>query len=61
MDSAFDIIKNNSIENSNIARAYGLIKVHKEDFPVRVIVFTIGSPSYSLDKAISRFFQQIHL
>lgn len=46
VDSALDIIRNGSSENSNIARAYGLIAVHEEDFPVRVIVSTIGSPTY---------------
>lgn len=34
--------------NGNLPRCYGLPKVHKADFPLRIIVSSIGSPSISL-------------
>ncbi|XP_071573819.1 uncharacterized protein [Temnothorax nylanderi] len=34
--------------NGNLPRAYGLPKVHKAGFPLRVIVSTLGSPLYDV-------------
>ena len=36
-----------------IPRIYGLVKVHKDNFPLRPIVSLIGSPLYQLSKYIS--------
>ncbi|RLU15076.1 hypothetical protein DMN91_012963 [Ooceraea biroi] len=41
--------------HSNIARCYGLPKIHKTGYPLRVIVSAIGSPSYNL----ATFFHEI--
>ena len=59
----FDYIINlnnykSSIDNSVLARAYGLIKIHKTDFPVRIIVSNINSPINLFDKAISEIFKK---
>lgn len=48
------ILLMNSIDNTNSTKAYGLIGVHKKDFPECVIVSTVGSPTYFSHKAISR-------
>lgn len=58
MDAAFYIVRTNSIANTNSARAYGLVKVHKKVLPVHIIVSTKNSSTYFLDKAISRFFNK---
>ena len=42
-----------NIKFTNISRAYGLIKVHKDGFSARILVSTINSPTYQLDKFIS--------
>ncbi|XP_011858224.1 PREDICTED: uncharacterized protein LOC105555793 [Vollenhovia emeryi] len=34
--------------NGNIPRCYGLPKLHKQGFPLRIIVSTIGSPLYNI-------------
>ena len=31
-----------------ILRAYGLIKIHKQNYPLRIIVSSINSPLYNL-------------
>ena len=35
-------------------RFYGLIKIHKENNPIRPIVSFIGSPTYSISKFLSK-------
>ena len=37
-------------DNSNIARAYGLPKIHKENNPLRIIISDINSPTCILSK-----------
>ena len=34
--------------NGNLSRAYDLTKIHKPDYPLRVIVSSINSPLYFL-------------
>ncbi|XP_071573785.1 uncharacterized protein [Temnothorax nylanderi] len=48
--------------NGNLPRCYGLPKIHKDGYPLRIIVSAIGSPSYNiasylhniLDKALAK-------
>ena len=54
-DEAFSEIKLD-IKNTTLPKAYGLIKVHKPQFPVRIIVSFVNSPLYQFDKCISKFF-----
>ena len=55
LDPSFDHI-NLVTENTTLSRAYGLIKVHKKDYPVRIIVPSINTPAYSFDKCLSKLF-----
>lgn len=55
LDPSFDYI-NLTTDNTTLSRAYGLIKVHKKDQPVRIIVPSINTPAYSLDKCLSKLF-----
>lgn len=57
LDYSFDILYKN-INTTNLARAYGLSKIHEKDLPVRIIVSTVNSPTYFLDKAICTFFNK---
>jgi len=41
--------------NSNPARIYGLIKLHKDGAPLRPVVSCIGSPVYKLSKLVAKF------
>lgn len=34
--------------NFNLARCYGLPKIHKPGYPLRIIVSAIGSPTYNI-------------
>ncbi|KAJ8680705.1 hypothetical protein QAD02_016492 [Eretmocerus hayati] len=43
---------NIDVDNKNVARAYGLVKTHKENFPLRIIVSAIGSPLHELSKLL---------
>ena len=45
LDSSFNILKTND-NNTDLACAYGLIKLHKKDLPVKIIVSTVNSPTY---------------
>lgn len=36
-------------------RQIKFMKIHKKDFPVRIIVLAVNSPFYSFDKCISNF------
>ena len=40
--------------NTKAPRFYGLPKIHKPDMPLRPIVSTIGSPTYSLAKFVTK-------
>lgn len=43
---------NSEIDCSNLPRAYGLVKVHKVNFSIRIVVSTIESPVSLFDKSI---------
>ncbi|XP_011858290.1 PREDICTED: uncharacterized protein LOC105555858 [Vollenhovia emeryi] len=43
--------------NGNLPRCFGLPKVHKAGFPLRIIVSTIGSPTYKIAKLLSDILQ----
>ncbi|KAL6421230.1 hypothetical protein ACFW04_013653 [Cataglyphis niger] len=38
--------------NGNLPRCYGLPKIHKTDFPLRIIVSSLNSPLYNISKYI---------
>nr|XP_012143822.1 PREDICTED: uncharacterized protein LOC105662853 [Megachile rotundata] len=40
-------------KESNAPRLYGLLKIHKPNIPLRPIVSTIGSPTYTLSKYLT--------
>ncbi|XP_011866401.1 PREDICTED: uncharacterized protein LOC105561223, partial [Vollenhovia emeryi] len=44
--------------NGNLPRCYGLPKVHKTDFPLRIIVSTVGSPTYKIAKFLGDILQK---
>lgn len=46
------------VDNSVLPRACGLIKVHKGNFPVRIIVSSINSPTYKLEKCVLQLFNK---
>ena len=56
-DDAFREIKLN-IKNTVLALVYGLIKIHKYGFPIRIIVAFINSPLYNFDKCLTKFLQK---
>ena len=41
-----------NITNGNLPRCYGLPKIHKVDFPLRIIVSSLSSPLYNLSNYI---------
>jgi len=41
--------------NGNLPRCYGLPKVHKQGFPLRIVVSSVGSPLYD----VGRFLHEI--
>lgn len=45
--------------NNSISRAYGLVKAHKESFPMRPVVSSIGSPGYRLSKFINKILYEL--
>lgn len=49
---------NKNLNNTIIPKAYGLIKIHKQNYPVRIIVSALNSPIYSFDKCISLLFDK---
>lgn len=42
-----------SAGNHNLPRAYGLVKIHKDNYPLRIIFSSINSPTYGLSKMIA--------
>ena len=40
------------------SKAYGLVKIHKVNFPLRPIISTINSPTYELSKFFANFLQK---
>ena len=42
-------------QKCNTSKAYRLIKVHKQGFPVKHIISAINSPTYNLSKFFSQF------
>ena len=50
-------IEHKITQKCNTSKAYGLIKIHKQGFPVRPIISTINSPTYNLSKFFSQFLQ----
>ncbi|XP_024890071.1 uncharacterized protein LOC112466277, partial [Temnothorax curvispinosus] len=51
----YQIFKQLHCTNGNLPRCYGLPKIHKTGFPMRVIVSAIGSPLYN----VARFIHEI--
>ena len=51
-DDSFTEIELN-ISNTNLPRAYALIKIHKNGYPIRIIVSFVGSPLYEFDKCLT--------
>ena len=45
-----ETVKNLIPSGSTPGKLYGLIKIHKEDNPARLVVSTIGTPEYKLAK-----------
>ena len=43
------------LQNINIAKAYGLVKIHKNGFPIRPIISAINSPLYNISKFFTQF------
>ena len=54
-DPSFNNI-NLYVKNTSLPRGCALIKVHKNDFPVRLIIPYINSPIYAFDKCLSKIF-----
>lgn len=46
------------VNNVNLPRAYGLIKIHKKDLPVRIIVSTVNGPTSDIEKRLVSLFNQ---
>ncbi|XP_025270368.1 uncharacterized protein LOC112639708 [Camponotus floridanus] len=44
--------KNLNCTNGNLPRCYGLPKIHKDGFPLRIIVSALGSPVYNISSYI---------
>jgi len=38
--------------NSNLPRCYGLSNVHKQGFPLRIVVSSVGSPLYDVARLL---------
>ena len=55
-DDAFSDVNIEWLEKAMLSLAYGLIKGHKEGYPIRIVVSCKGSFLYNFDKALSRFF-----
>ena len=43
------------LQKSNIPKAYGLVKIHKDGFPIRPIISAINSPLYNISKFFTQF------
>lgn len=56
-DCAFRCVST-QLNNTLIPKAYALIKIHKKDFPVRIIVSATNSPTYSFDKSLFQLFNK---
>ena len=57
-DTCFSRVSHAEIDNTNLARAYALVKIHKGNNPIRIIVSAICSPTYSFDKSLSILFNK---
>ena len=53
------IYENMKVSGTVVSRIYGLIKLHKQNFPLRPIVSSIGSPFYALSKFLSSVLTKI--
>ena len=42
-------------DKCNLSRCYGLVKVHKQGNPVRLIISALNSPTYELSKFFADF------
>ena len=49
------------IKNTQLSRAYCLIKIHKVGNPVRIIVSEINAPTYNLDNLAKLFKNTFHV
>ena len=47
----------NTFKKTNISKCYGLIKIHKKDYPLRPIISAVNFPTYSLSKFFAKFLQ----
>ena len=56
-DIAFSNIDLN-VGSTQLARSYGLVKIHKVDNPLRIIVSEVNAPTYALDKALALLFKR---
>ena len=45
------------LQKFNISKAYGLVKIHKNGFPVRPIISTVNSPTYFISKFFAKCLQ----
>ena len=43
-----------SVQRSRVAKPYGLVKVHKEDYPLRIIVPMSGTTLYNISKILDK-------
>ena len=43
------------LQKYSISKAYGLIKIHKNSFPIRPIISDINSPVYNISKFFTQF------
>ena len=46
-------IQHKIAQKCNTSKAYGLLQIHKQGFPVSPIISTINSPTYNLSKLFS--------
>ena len=51
------VISHKIAQKCNTSKANGLVKIHKQKFLVRPIIYTINSPTYNLSKFFSKFLQ----
>lgn len=45
--------------NSVCSKLYGLVKIHKDGYPIRPIVASIGSPTYNLSKMVCKILKNV--
>lgn len=48
-----------SSENTVLSRCYGLYKIHKKDFPLKIVVSTINSPTRRMKECLNNILKSI--